>query len=96
MLMEVWQVSPDMSLVDCEKSGLINIEMITEHLKSKNPYALLLMSPGRLDDDNGKGKILIPHRDSMWEAINKNYYLHHTLQMKKGVDPDINIYFRKK
>ena len=96
MLMGVWQVAPLMSIENCKKYGMVNIEMIIQELNKKSPYALLLQNPGRLEDNNGKGRILIPYRDSIWEVINKNYYLAHTFEMKKGVDPDVNIYFQKK
>ena len=74
---------------------MVNIEMILEELIEKTPYALLLQNPGRLEDDGGKGRILIPYRDTIWKAINDNYYMAHTIPMKKGVDPVVNIYYRK-
>lgn len=94
MLMEVWQVSPEMTKDECEKYGMVNIEMIIEELGEKRPYALVLKNPGRLEDNGGKGRILIPYRDIIWKAINDNYYLVHTIPMKIGVDPVVNIYYR--
>ena len=95
MLMEVWQIMPKMTTDDCEKYGMVNIDMIIEELNEKKPYALLLKNPGRLEDNNGKGRLLIPYRDTIWKAINDNYYLAHTIPMKKDVDGVMNIYYRK-
>ena len=95
MLMETWQIFPEMPTEKCRKYGLINIDMILTELNSRNPYALVLKKPGRLDDNGGKGRILIPYRDAIWKSINSNYYLAHSVPMKKDVDGVVNIYFRK-
>jgi len=95
MLMEVWQVKPGLTTDECFDKDMVNIEMILDELNQKKPYALLFKNPGRLQDNNGKGRILIPHREAIWEAINSNYYLKHTISMKENVDGVINIYFRK-
>ena len=95
MLMEVWQIRPEMTTVECNNNGLVNIEMIVEEISEKTPYALLLKSPGRLEDNTGKGRILIPYRNTIWNAINDNYYLAYSIPMNKRHDEVFNIYYRK-
>jgi 4-amino-4-deoxy-L-arabinose transferase-like glycosyltransferase len=95
MFMETWQIHPKMPTSECKKYGLVNIKMILNELNNKRPFALVLKNPGRLEDNAGKGRILIPYRKVIWNAIHNNYSLNHTINMKKEVDGVVNIYFKK-
>ena len=64
--------------------SLTKINDIVEGLNNQSINSLLLEYPGRLDDNTGLGRILIPFRNQIRDAISENYYLIKSWEYGRG------------
>ncbi|MFI5212917.1 MAG: hypothetical protein ACHQU8_00140 [Gemmatimonadales bacterium] len=73
MIMEVWSVFPGWSTDVCTRYHLTNIPMLLGAIDGRRVGAIVLSTPGRLDDDAGIGAELRPYRAAIREAIGSGY-----------------------
>ena len=78
-----------------ENYDLINIKNVIDGLNNQNFEAILLREPGRLDDNTGGGRILIPFRYSIKSAIKENYYLVKSWEYGRNKQKKLSMYFPK-
>jgi len=96
-VMEVWQIFPEMDTDSCLRQGFINIDMIKKSIAKKEPAALAIEYPGRIDDDEGLGRILVPYRQDLKKIIDENYKVIERIDFPKfAKNAYTDIYIPKK